>query len=291
MSVNVRVRNGITPDGYTGDGGVTEGDFRGHESDLIDNEGVVNLADGHCLTHEASSPAMSVVVDAGVAYVPNTSFDETDSDSIKFWEAVVAGTTLSRTLTIGANSSGQTRIDLVCLYLDPGAEPDENGSDICELLIVAGTPGAGVPDTPSFHLTLAQVTVANGATSIVNANIADVRDQIKVNRDFLPTSKRVTSITSSSTPTPNWDTDDILVVTAQGATATFGAPTGTPTSGQPILIRIKDDGTARALNWNAVYRAVGTYLPSTTVIGKTLYVGGLWNATDSKVDVIATIQE
>lgn len=109
------------------------------------------------------------------------------------------------------------------------------------------------------------------------------------------TNKRVTArigtTASSSTPTPSADDHDQFNVTALAANATFAAPTGTPTDGQRLLIRIKDNGTARTLGWNAIYRAVGCTLPTTTVISKTLYVGAIYNAADSKWDVIAVALE
>ncbi|MHB1125330.1 MAG: hypothetical protein ACYC0T_21815 [Ramlibacter sp.] len=105
------------------------------------------------------------------------------------------------------------------------------------------------------------------------------------------TNKRITrrevTITSSATPTPNSDTTDIYTITALAAAATFGAPTGTPTQGQTLLYRIKDNGTAQALNWNAIHRAgTDVALPTTTVLGKTLYAGFIYNSTDSKWDLL-----
>jgi hypothetical protein len=98
----------------------------------------------------------------------------------------------------------------------------------------------------------------------------------------------VVTTASSATPTPN---GELFTVTALAAGATFAAPAGTPVNGQRLLIRIKDNGTARTLAWNAIYRAVGVPLPTTTVIGKTIYVGIIYNSADSKWDVIATAQE
>lgn len=102
---------------------------------------------------------------------------------------------------------------------------------------------------------------------------------------------RTSTTASSATPTPNADTDDIYTVTALAAGATFGAPTGTPVNGQRLVIRIKDNGTARTLAWNAAYRAIGLTLPITTVISKTLYLGFLYNSSDSKWDCLSTAQE
>lgn len=104
------------------------------------------------------------------------------------------------------------------------------------------------------------------------------------------TNKRVTSrvgtVVSSATPTPDADTQDVFTVTAQAAAMVLTNPTGAPTDGQPLLVRVKDDGAARAITYGAQYRAVGITLPTTTVISKTMYLGMVWNAADSKWDVI-----
>lgn len=102
---------------------------------------------------------------------------------------------------------------------------------------------------------------------------------------------RVTSTTSSSTPTPNCDNEEIYILTALAVGATFGAVSGTPTNGQRLLIRIKDNGTARTLGWNSAYRAMGVALPTTTVISKTMYIGFIYNSTDSKWDCVSVAQE
>lgn len=102
--------------------------------------------------------------------------------------------------------------------------------------------------------------------------------------------KRITSEASNATPTPNADTTDVHIITALAAAATFAAPTGTPTQGQQLIIRIKDNGTARTLGWNAAYRAsTDLALPTTTVLSKTMYLGFIWNATDSKWDLLALL--
>lgn len=101
---------------------------------------------------------------------------------------------------------------------------------------------------------------------------------------------RVTSIASSATPTLDAATTDQLNITALAVNAVFAAPTG-PAMGQRGIIRVKDDGTARTLGYNAIFRAVGVILPTTTVVGKTLYLGMLYNATDTRWDVIAVAQE
>jgi len=98
------------------------------------------------------------------------------------------------------------------------------------------------------------------------------------------------TVASSATPTPDINTDDVFTVTALAVAATFGAPTGTPVNGQKLIIRIKDDGTARSLAWNAIYRAGSDVaLPTTTVISKTMYLGFIYNSTDTKWDLVAFV--
>lgn len=80
-------------------------------------------------------------------------------------------------------------------------------------------------------------------------------------------------------------------ITSQAASLTIDAPTGTFLDGQGLLFRIKDNGTARTISWNAVFRVVGVTLPTTTVISKVLYVGAKWNAAESVFDVIAVGQQ
>jgi hypothetical protein len=112
------------------------------------------------------------------------------------------------------------------------------------------------------------------------------------------TNKRVTprslDIASSATITPPSDTADQYEITALATAATIAAPSGTPTDGQKLVLRFKDNGTARALTWtttSGAYRAIGVTLPTTTVLSKVLYVGCIWNAQDSFWDVIALAQQ
>jgi len=97
--------------------------------------------------------------------------------------------------------------------------------------------------------------------------------------------------TSSSTPTPDADTYDTYCLTALAVAAEFAAPTGTPVNGQKLVLRIKDDGTGRALTWNAIYRSCGQTLPTTTTASKTMYVGLIYNSADAKWDCVAVSTE
>jgi len=100
----------------------------------------------------------------------------------------------------------------------------------------------------------------------------------------------VNGSTSGSALTPA-STDTQYNVTALAVTCTFGAPSGTPVQGHKLLLRIKDNSTAQTLAWNAIYRSVGATLPLTTVLGKTMYVGFVYNSTDSKWDCLGVVTE
>lgn len=108
---------------------------------------------------------------------------------------------------------------------------------------------------------------------------------------LVPGAPRVQSVTSAGTVTPNAATDDGVVITAQAAALTIAAPSGTPAELQPMLFRIKDNGSARAITWNSIFRGIGNTLPTTTVAGKELYVGARYNSAASKWDVLAVGQE
>jgi len=100
----------------------------------------------------------------------------------------------------------------------------------------------------------------------------------------------VESVVSSSTPTPNADADSQYELTALAVGATFGIPSGSPADGQKLLIRIKDNGGAQTLAWNAIYRAGADLpLPTTTVISKTMYCGFVYNSTATAWDFVAFI--
>ena len=102
--------------------------------------------------------------------------------------------------------------------------------------------------------------------------------------------QRVVSASSYTTDTGSSlsvATCDEFVITAQAGALLFNAPSGTPTNGQKLIIRVKDNATARALTYNAIFRVIGVTLPTTTVISKTLYIACVYNSTDTKWDVLA----
>ncbi|MCA6385990.1 MAG: hypothetical protein IM620_21165, partial [Cytophagales bacterium] len=111
------------------------------------------------------------------------------------------------------------------------------------------------------------------------------------------TNKRINPRVSSAASgdiSPDISAADMYIRTALAAAATINSPTGTPVSGNRLMFRLKDNGTARGLTWTSGangFRAVGITLPTTTVVNKTTYVGCIWNADDSRWDAIAVSTE
>jgi len=105
--------------------------------------------------------------------------------------------------------------------------------------------------------------------------------------------QRVTTITSSATPTINTDNCDDVDITALATAITSMTInlSGAPTNFQKLIIRIKDNGTARAIAWGASYASMGGTLPTTTVLGKVTTVGLIYNTTTSIWGCVAVSQE
>lgn len=104
---------------------------------------------------------------------------------------------------------------------------------------------------------------------------------------------RITVISSSATPTINTDNCDFVDITALATDITSMTTnlSGTPTNGQKLIIRFKDNATARAITWGASFEALGVALPTTTVSNKRLTVGFIYDTTTSKWGCVAKAQE
>jgi len=100
--------------------------------------------------------------------------------------------------------------------------------------------------------------------------------------------KRITTQTSSATPTINTDNCDIHKITALAVniTSMSSGLTGTPTDGQMLMIQITGTG-AMTITWGASFESSTVTLPSTTVSTNRLDVGLIWNASTSKWRCIA----
>jgi hypothetical protein len=141
--------------------------------DLIYQTGVVDLTSDWKVT-EHNPQNMSVDIAQGRGF-----FKKTVMTYHGYSDAV-------ENITINANNSGNPRIDAVVLYVDLSATPNSDASNVLKSIVVQGTP-ASSPVAPTDNeiqtaigsgnpfLRLVNVYVANGASSITNANITDTR--------------------------------------------------------------------------------------------------------------------
>ena len=108
---------------------------------------------------------------------------------------------------------------------------------------------------------------------------------------------KVNSATSVTSPLAwNSTSYDEYALTALANALTISADANTaPADGQRMMFRFKDNGTAQTLTWTTgsarAFRVVGVTLPTTTVASKLVYVGCIYNAADSRWDVVAVSQE
>lgn len=127
-------------------------------------------------------------------------------------------------------------------------------------------------------------TIANSATDYPSsaAVFLALADNLK---------PRVSASATATTLTINADSFDCISVTALSSALTL-TWSGTPVDFQGMIIRLKDNGTARALTFTgSKFEAKGTALPTTTVAGKVLTVAFLYDSVTSKFGCVGAQQE
>jgi hypothetical protein len=92
---------------------------------------------------------------------------------------------------------------------------------------------------------------------------------------------------------PNADANDCVDITAIAQNFTIANPSGSPVNFQKLIIRIKDNGTARTIAFGNGYTAGGVALPTTTVLSKILTLGFIYNTANTlnKWQLVSSAQE
>lgn len=105
---------------------------------------------------------------------------------------------------------------------------------------------------------------------------------------------RVVTEASTASLTIDGNAVDQYNLTALAANLTINIPSGTPTDGQKLIIRIKDNGVSRSLTLASAsggFRQVGVVVPVSTTPSKVTYFGCVYNANAVFWDVVAAITE
>lgn len=207
------------------------------------------------------------------------------------------------TLTIGAGKTISSSVDLDVSGADvtivgsgtntitfPASTDTLVGRDTTDTLTnkTLTTPViSSITNTGTLTLPTSTGTVALTSDITVTASSTTTFTNKRIN----PRVVTAASYTTDTGTSLDVSTCDEFDVTAQAGALKFNNPGGTPVNGQKLIVRIKDDGTARALTYDTQFRAMGNALPSTTVLGKTLYMGLIYNSADTKWDLIAVAQE
>jgi hypothetical protein len=180
------------------------------------------------------------------------------------------------------------------LDVDP-SEFNGNGLDVTAGLLVVDLSEIANPvlaEATVNSLTASMPVKTNASKLLVSGAIVLTTDVSGV----LPAANggrgsRMDSTTSRATLTPNFDNYDMHILSAQAEALNIANSGGTAIDGFKLIIRIKDNATARAITYGTQYRGIIVALPSTTVLSKTLYLGFIWNVTDTKYDLVAIAQE
>lgn len=142
----------------------------------------------------------------------------------------------------------------------------------------------------------AAITLSGGSGLL----LVDGTTQVSTSGTQTLTNKRITARVSSTASIASplaWNSDnfDQYAATAQAGALTINADSGTPTDGQRVIFRFKDNGTPRALTWTTgstnSFQAIGVTLPTTTTANKVTYVGAIYNAASSRWDAVAVTTE
>lgn len=143
----------------------------------IGNTSGVAPATGGFAVNAQGTPDNTVAISSGVAYVTAT---PTSQNS----QALRIKNSASTNLTISANSSGSTKYDWIYINISAtnAANPNIAGDDVATITVSrSSSPSTDDGTPPTYGFPIAVITVANGFSTITNANIRDVRTRTTLN--------------------------------------------------------------------------------------------------------------
>jgi hypothetical protein len=157
----------------SGASAITEAQLMKLVHDIVEQSGVYDIATSWDVSeHNPQNRTVDVAVGAGFLKLAGITYHGY-SDAVN-------------NVSLTANSSGNPRIDSIVVYADLAADPTTDTAGVLKFAAVAGTPATSptAPDASAIetavgagnpYLVLANVAVANGASTLANANITDMR--------------------------------------------------------------------------------------------------------------------
>ena len=159
-------------------------------------------------------------------------------------------------------------------YLDVSIDPDGN-------LRGSAVSGAG-----------AEVTTNKDTDGTLAANSDTKYPSQKAVKTYVDSARRVArrvvTVSQSATPSINTDITDVASITGLAQAITSVGVSGTPVDGDLLMVRITDNGSARAISWGGSFEPSTVALPTTTVASTMLVVGFMWNTATTKWRCIAS---
>jgi hypothetical protein len=149
------------------------------------------------------------------------------------------------------------------------------GTNLDTLTIGAGLTGGSYNGSSPVNIAISSSVTTNDGTQILTNKRIDPRvftwDSPSGASGFLE---------------PDSKNHDLFVINAQNTISITPIIVGIP-NGAKMLFRIKDNGTARTINWSGPWKSIGVTIPASTTVGKLIYVGAIYNSATSQWDVVA----
>lgn len=255
-------------------------------SRFVVTSGIFDVVGGDFLVAESDTPAMSIQIAQGYAFLVNSSAGMTYP---------VRLTDANATVAIDSNGAGNPRIDSIVLYIDLGATANAAISNVAKVVAVKGTAAASpvAPDSTAItaiigasnpYTVIADVQVDSGETTILDADITDQR--VEASYISRPESRPIyDNGNSGAAATIDWSNGDTQKITlTDNCTLTFS----NVKEGQYLTLYVIQDGTgSRTLTYPAGTKHVDGSAPDLSTAAAAKDILGFRAFSTTVYDLVA----